>query len=91
MKVNVGTIGHIDHGKTTLTEALAKLGAILVDDATASQLVKGDSDLIGQLRELEDIEVSPLGAIAGRPRSAARKAERQARLRELQRRAFLGK
>ena len=25
--VNVGTIGHIDHGKTTLTAALAKVAA----------------------------------------------------------------
>src|SRR3546814_16021402 len=25
--VNVGTIGHVDHGKTTLTAALTKLGA----------------------------------------------------------------
>src|SRR5512134_2523204 len=27
--VNVGTIGHVDHGKTTLTAALTKLGAEL--------------------------------------------------------------
>ena len=25
MKVNVGTIGHVDHGKTVLTAALCKL------------------------------------------------------------------
>ena len=25
--VNVGTIGHVDHGKTTLTAALTKMGA----------------------------------------------------------------
>ena len=25
--VNVGTIGHVDHGKTTLTAALTKVGA----------------------------------------------------------------
>src|SRR3546814_20311951 len=25
--VNVGTIGHVDHGKTTLTAALKKIGA----------------------------------------------------------------
>ncbi|MEE9494294.1 MAG: GTP-binding protein, partial [Gammaproteobacteria bacterium] len=27
--VNVGTIGHVDHGKTTLTAALTKVGAEL--------------------------------------------------------------
>ncbi|MEZ5581530.1 MAG: GTP-binding protein, partial [Candidatus Competibacteraceae bacterium] len=27
--VNVGTIGHVDHGKTTLTAALTKIGAEL--------------------------------------------------------------
>jgi elongation factor Tu len=26
-QVNVGTIGHVDHGKTTLTGALTKIGA----------------------------------------------------------------
>ncbi len=25
--VNVGTIGHVDHGKTTLTAAMTKVGA----------------------------------------------------------------
>ena len=25
--VNVGTIGHVDHGKTTLTAALTRVGA----------------------------------------------------------------
>ncbi|WP_238155833.1 GTP-binding protein, partial [Xanthomonas arboricola] len=27
LHVNVGTIGHVDHGKTTLTAALTKIGA----------------------------------------------------------------
>ncbi|HED18637.1 MAG TPA: elongation factor Tu, partial [Gammaproteobacteria bacterium] len=27
--VNVGTIGHVDHGKTTLTAALTKVGSEL--------------------------------------------------------------
>ena len=30
MHVNVGTIGHVDHGKTTLTSALTKVQAALV-------------------------------------------------------------
>ncbi len=51
--VNVGTIGHVDHGKTTLTAALTKIGAerfggspeeiclIVVD---ASQRLNGESN-----------------------------------------------
>ena len=27
MHINVGTIGHVDHGKTTLTAALTKVSA----------------------------------------------------------------
>jgi translation elongation factor EF-Tu-like GTPase len=88
-KVNVGTIGHIDHGKTTLVEALAKLGAILVDDVTAEKLVRG-SDFAQQLRELDDIDVRPHGLSIGRPRNKARKSARKARLLDLQRRAFTG-
>ena len=26
-RLNIGTIGHVDHGKTTLTAALTKVGA----------------------------------------------------------------
>jgi elongation factor Tu len=26
--VNVGTIGHVDHGKTTLTAAITKVGCV---------------------------------------------------------------
>ena len=33
--VNVGTIGHVDHGKTTLTAAITKVMA----EATAGQLL----------------------------------------------------
>lgn len=89
MNVNVGTIGHIDHGKTTLAAALAKLGVILVDDVTAGKLAR-ESDLVQQLRELDDIDVRPHGLNLGRPRNTARKSARKARLLDLQRRAFTG-
>ena len=32
--VNVGTIGHVDHGKTTLTSAITKVMAAMDDEAT---------------------------------------------------------
>lgn len=35
--MNVGTIGHVDHGKTTLTAAITKVG--LVTDASACVLL----------------------------------------------------
>uniref|UniRef100_C0HMC8 Antibacterial protein PCM7-4 n=1 Tax=Bacillus velezensis TaxID=492670 RepID=PCM74_BACVE len=38
--VNVGTIGHVDHGKTTLTAALTRYLADLVDDAELLELVE---------------------------------------------------
>jgi hypothetical protein len=28
--VNVGTIGHVDHGKTTLTAAITKVGCVIL-------------------------------------------------------------
>ena len=31
--VNVGTIGHVDHGKTTLTAALTRVGAVIFGGA----------------------------------------------------------
>ncbi len=42
--VNVGTIGHVDHGKTTLTAALTKLGAELFG---------------GEFREYAQIDAAP--------------------------------
>ena len=33
--VNIGTIGHIDHGKTTLTAAITKVLAMADPDAAA--------------------------------------------------------
>ena len=40
MKVNVGTIGHIDHGKTTLTAALIR---VLGEKAAKQVVVVGES------------------------------------------------
>src|SRR5271154_4463946 len=31
--INVGTIGHVDHGKTTLTAALTRCGGVAMDFA----------------------------------------------------------
>lgn len=39
MKVNVGTIGHIDHGKTTLTAALVR---VLGEEAAKQVIVVDD-------------------------------------------------
>ena len=41
MKVNVGTIGHIDHGKTTITAALIR---VLGKEAAKQVIVVGESD-----------------------------------------------
>lgn len=88
MKVNVGTIGHIDHGKTTLTAALVKvLGeemakqVVIVDPEDADEFSKNNPDFDG-------LAVSPIGS--GRPRNATRKAARKARMLAAQRRAFFG-
>lgn len=85
-RVNVGTIGHVDHGRTTLTQALARV----LGEEMASRVVVVDGDQIENdaLRRLADIEI-------GTPRnerywSKRRKKERKARLAELQRKAFEG-
>ena len=39
--MNVGTIGHVDHGKTTLTAAITK---VLADQGQAEQIAFGDID-----------------------------------------------
>ena len=41
--VNVGTIGHVDHGKTTLTAAITKVQGAAVDSATSIKLQKSVS------------------------------------------------
>ena len=38
--VNVGTIGHIDHGKTTLTAAIVKVQSKKIDPSTKKGLAK---------------------------------------------------
>ena len=47
--VNVGTIGHIDHGKTTLTAALTKVAA----DKGWAKFVQACSDRAGPLCSLQ--------------------------------------
>lgn len=85
MKVSVGTIGHIDHGKATLAAALHKLGAILVDAREAEDM---NNDIKLYPSPMSDVEHRPQGLLLGRPRNAGRKAERKARMLEAQRRAF---
>ena len=38
--VNIGTIGHVDHGKTTLTAAITMVTYFFVSCATVAQLVE---------------------------------------------------
>lgn len=88
MNVNIGTIGHIDHGKATLGAALAKLGAVLVrDDDIQVEVVE-----LRRLAELDfpDSECISYPSAFGRLNRDARKAVRKARLLDLQRRAFTG-
>lgn len=88
MNVNVGTIGHIDHGKATLGAALAKLGAVLVrDEDIQIETV--------ELRRLAELDFPDSACISypsafGRKRRDDRKAARKARMLDLQRRAFTG-
>src|SRR5258708_3253934 len=51
--VNVGTIGHVDHGKTTLTAALTKVAAVVF-------LNKCDRVDDGELVDLVELEVREL-------------------------------
>ena len=87
-KVNVGTIGHIDHGKTTLAATLAKLGAVLVRDED----LPVETAELSRLAELEfpDSACISYPSAFGRKRRDARKSARKARMLDLQRRAFTG-
>ena len=40
--VNIGTIGHVDHGKTTLTAAITK---VLSESENCSADFRGDADI----------------------------------------------
>lgn len=78
VRVNVGTIGHVDHGRTTLIQALGKvLGEVAVVDGTDSPM---------QALMEADIHTHR----GERYWSKRRKKERKARLAELQRKAFEG-
>lgn len=86
MKVNVGTIGHIDHGKTTLTAALVRvLGekmakqVVVVDESNAAEFVRKNLDF-------SEIGASAIGS--GRPRNAKRKAAWRAKLKAAQLKAM---
>jgi len=50
--VNVGTIGHVDHGKTTLTAALTKVAADkgLATYVTYDQVAKASESQGGGMR-----------------------------------------
>lgn len=86
MNVNVGTIGHIDHGKATLGAALAKLGAVLVRDED----IQIERVELSRLAELDALETISYPSAFGRKRRDDRKAARKARMLDLQRRAFTG-
>ena len=78
IRVNVGTIGHVDHGRTTLIQALSKFaGEVVVVDGTESPM---------QALMEADIRTHR----GERYLSKRRKKERKARLAELQRKAFEG-
>lgn len=48
MKVNVGTIGHVDHGKTTLTAALVRvISASCENVIVLTRRDYDDSDVFG--------------------------------------------
>lgn len=85
MKVNVGTIGHIDHGKTTLTQTLVK---VLGDEMARQVVVVDEAGASDAHRKGLILDVDTYAAAAARPRNNPRKAERKARMKELQRRAF---
>jgi len=89
--VNVGTIGHVDHGKTTLTAALLRV----LGEERAAEVVVMDAEGIAVARRVGLIRDSLKDAVDGfndglfgRSRDPGRKADRKARMRALQARAF---
>lgn len=88
--VNVGTIGHIDHGHTTLAASLAALGYEVM--FLSEEDVRQSQEMERLSIDLACVEHSAyLPDVHGRNRDPRRKAERKARMREAQRRAFEGK
>lgn len=66
MKVNVGTIGHVDHGKTTLTTELLKLCSEVVQDGRSIEPVRAP--------ELDGIRIRHIGVKKGKGQRKANKA-----------------
>lgn len=86
--VNVGTIGHVDHGHTTLTAALARLGHEVL--SLTWEDVQRDTERVDLA--LGPAEFSPYCEPEhGRAKDPQRKADRKARLRAAQLRAFEGR
>jgi hypothetical protein len=83
MKLNVGTIGHIDHGKTTLMQALV---AVLGEEMASRCVVTDTKHPI--MDSFDDIcGASPY---PGRPKNQKRKAAWKAKLKAAQLKAFSG-
>lgn len=79
--VNVGTIGHVDHGLTTLSTSLARMGVEVEYLSTRQMLERPLSDFV------EVYSDTPHSCLA----KVQRKAERKARMRAAQLRAFEGR
>ena len=89
--VNVGTIGHVDHGLTTLSTALARLGheVVFLDEEDLNRCLDEDRKL--RLKPQAPVEAMCYGPpLHGRRSDPVRKAERKARLRAARLRAFGG-
>lgn len=83
MKVNVGTIGHIDHGKTTLMQALV---AVLGEEMAAQCIVTDTKH-----SRMDDFnEICDASPYAGRPKNRTRKAVWKAKLKAAQLKSFGG-
>lgn len=83
MKVNVGTIGHIDHGKTTLRQALV---AVLGEEMAAQCIVtETKHSMMEDFNEIFDASPYP-----GRTKNRTRKAAWKAKLKAAQLKSFGG-